>query len=189
MRKYQEPLHLSLLSPPTRTLKKNISVFSLTKCPWFRHIVALWLLGALVGTGEKAAGQKSALRWVPTGRTDPQGGWENRSPGGDGTSPEPAQKGGSFISFNCSPKGVSAAGARQHLSFWHLSIACQVLTALLGLFTNPPASRCLFLWRKAHHYKLLGNIVEAAQVQFLESTNSFIREHNGKSTKELCVWV
>lgn len=66
MEKYQEPLYLSLLSPSIHTLEKSISLCSLTKHPQFRHIISLWLLGALVGTGEKAAGKKSeALSWVP----------------------------------------------------------------------------------------------------------------------------
>lgn len=67
-----------------------------------------------MGTGEKAAGKKSeGFSCVHEClKTNPQG-----SPQGEVSSPDPAPKGGSGVTFNCSPKGDSAVGTRQHLSF------------------------------------------------------------------------
>lgn len=47
--------------------------------------------------------------YPPGGRGQARGVWENRSPGGDVNSLNPAQKGGSFISFHHSPQGNSSA--------------------------------------------------------------------------------
>lgn len=113
-----------------------------------------------MGTGNKAAGQKSETPKPGTPRgTQATGEWGSKIPRGRCHQP---RKVNVFFHSIAPQRETLVPGARQHLLCGHLSIAGQISTALLGLFAAPPSSRRLCLWWRPHCWNLLGNAVRSS---------------------------
>lgn len=138
-----------------------------------------------MGTGEKAAGQKSETLKPGT----PWGGQATGECGSKiprGRCYQPG-KVNLLIHSIVPQRAILVPGAEQRLLFGHLSIAGQISTALLGLFAAPPSSRRLCLWWRPHCWTSLGNTVRSSK--FLENAHLSLRSMMERAQTVPSVWV
>lgn len=160
---------LPLLSPPTHALEKIICVHS---SPNVQGSGKSFTVTAGGSGGGVRPWDEYPIRRTRTGRGRARGVWENRSPGGDINSLNPAQEGGSFISFHHSPQGNSSAWGNTAFIILTPFHCLSNLKGPPGPLHSPPPLRHPCLWGRSHCWKLLGNPVRSSSGPVSEKCTS-----------------